>query len=162
MIILLTGQPNSGKTTLARALQSHLADRSFQTLHIDGDIWRTLTLNHDYSEIGRRANVAFAMQVALSADAINRMIVCSLVAPFLEQRKQLRVIGDVLEVYLHSSRRPEDKGRKSVKYEETDRLEPRFMHVNTDHSVSVCVAQIEYAITSLLAGGRHTEMGGMA
>ena len=60
MIIWLTGQPGSGKTTICRRILSDKPD----VFHIDGDDLRDLFENKDYSETGRRKNVELAQQIA--------------------------------------------------------------------------------------------------
>ena len=47
MIIWFTGQPGSGKTTLAKALMKEW-NKPFLLYHIDGDGHRELTGNFDY------------------------------------------------------------------------------------------------------------------
>ena len=54
MIYWLTGQPGSGKTTLANNLLDHFGKE--KTMIIDGDDLRQIFDNKDYSEIGRRKN----------------------------------------------------------------------------------------------------------
>ena len=56
MIFILTGQPHSGKTTLAKHLKKAL-EISYgyrKVFHIDGDDLREILNNKDYSEQGRR------------------------------------------------------------------------------------------------------------
>ena len=61
MIYLFTGQPGSGKTTLAKKLQFWLQTekRNWRksVLHIDGDKLRELFPNKDYSKEGREKNI---------------------------------------------------------------------------------------------------------
>lgn len=44
MIIILTGQPNSGKTTLALILETFLTKRNRTAVTIDGDKLRDITI----------------------------------------------------------------------------------------------------------------------
>ena len=60
MIIWLTGQPGSGKTTICKKI----GFRDARTFHIDGDDLRHLFENNDYSEQGRRKNIELAQQIA--------------------------------------------------------------------------------------------------
>ena len=61
MIYLFTGQPGSGKTTLAKKLQMWLqTDKKNwrkSVFHIDGDQLRELFPNTDYSKEGRYNNI---------------------------------------------------------------------------------------------------------
>ena len=52
MIIWLTGQPGSGKTTLANQLIKSLTqnNKNIKILNIDGDDLRALNKNKDYSK----------------------------------------------------------------------------------------------------------------
>jgi len=56
MIYWFTGQPGAGKTTLAVALQKELKKRGHPAVHLDGDILRAVTDNHDFSTAGRMKN----------------------------------------------------------------------------------------------------------
>ena len=48
-IIWLTGQPGSGKTTLANALKAKFESTTNKVLIVDGDDLRNITTNKDYS-----------------------------------------------------------------------------------------------------------------
>jgi GTPase SAR1 family protein len=54
MIILLFGQPAAGKTTLSNAIYNHFSKKDLGWLggliQIDGDKWRDITKNKDYSK----------------------------------------------------------------------------------------------------------------
>ena len=52
-LIWLTGQPGSGKTTLAQALLEHFQKNDKKVINIDGDDLRGFTSNKDYSKQGR-------------------------------------------------------------------------------------------------------------
>ena len=56
MIINITGQAGSGKTTIARELEKIVTN----PIVIDGDELRELFVNTDYSEGGRRKNITNA------------------------------------------------------------------------------------------------------
>ena len=70
MIYLFTGQPGSGKTTLAKKLQFWLqTDKKNwrkSVFHIDGDQLRELFPNKDYSKEGRYKNIGKAFDIAKS------------------------------------------------------------------------------------------------
>ena len=54
-IIWLTGQPGSGKTTLANSLRDTIFKKlpNVDLMIIDGDDLRNITINKDYSRKGR-------------------------------------------------------------------------------------------------------------
>jgi len=113
MIIILTGQPNSGKTTLALELVHRLHElrKDITATIIDGDSLRKVTRNSDYSKDGRRKNVNSAINLAINSDTSNDYTVVALVSPFKDLRELLKnnVKHTVKEIYLHSSRLREGK-----------------------------------------------------
>jgi adenylylsulfate kinase-like enzyme len=101
MIVLLFGQPASGKTTLAKKFEDWF--------HIDGDEWRKITGNQDYSDEGRKRNIKSAFDLALHIEKMNIKVVLSFVTPFEELRQYLYDNAkDCSLIYLSYS---EDRGR---------------------------------------------------
>jgi adenylylsulfate kinase-like enzyme len=88
MIVVLFGQPNCGKTTLATELSKHLADSEV----IDGDRFRELFKNTDYSKEGRMTNLKKACDIAfyLHQNKLKSNIILSMVFPYIEVREYLR------------------------------------------------------------------------
>jgi adenylylsulfate kinase len=113
MIIWFTGQPNSGKTTLALELVHHLYElrKDVTAIIIDGDSLRKITHNVDYSKDGRRKNVQTAINLSTNSDMSNDYTVVALVSPFRDLRELLKnnTKHTVKEIYLHSSRLREGK-----------------------------------------------------
>ena len=114
MIIMFTGQPNSGKTTLALELVHRLHEirKDITATIIDGDSLRKITRNVDYSKDGRRKNVKSAINLAINSDtSSNDYTVVALVSPFRDLRELLKNNSKhtVKEIYLHSSRLREGK-----------------------------------------------------
>ena len=66
MIIWLTGQPGSGKTTMATKVFKMYSDwlQLDNVIHLDGDDVRDVLDNKDYSLEGRRKNIQFAIDMA--------------------------------------------------------------------------------------------------
>ena len=108
MIIWLTGQPGSGKTTISKRI---LWDKP-GVFHIDGDDLRDLFDNKDYSEVGRRKNVELAQQIAQYLHKKGNDVVVSLVSPYKDQRDKFKEkMGDnLVEVYVHTT---EIRGREN-------------------------------------------------
>ena len=108
MIIWLTGQPGSGKTTISKRI---LWDKP-GVFHIDGDDLRDLFDNKDYSEVGRRKNVELAQQIAQYLHKKGNDVVVSLVSPYKDQRDKFKEkIGDnLIEVFVHTT---EIRGREN-------------------------------------------------
>ena len=78
MIYWFTGQPHSGKTTLANLLKEKWLPHAFR---IDGDEMRELFSNKDYSEKGRRANIDAAQKIAHYLHNQGKDVIVSLVSP---------------------------------------------------------------------------------
>jgi adenylylsulfate kinase len=97
MVYYFTGQPGSGKTTLAELLY----DDGY--IWIDGDDIRDIFNNKDYSEEGRKVNVRRAHDIAQFMDAKGFDVIISLVSPFRELRDELKSKTEVKEVYVHTT-----------------------------------------------------------
>ena len=94
MIVVLFGQPGSGKTTIADQLESFIK--------VDGDELRKIFNNKDYSKEGRLKNLNRASDIAVFLDEEYTNNVCmSLVYPYKEARDYLNKMSkDVKWVYL--------------------------------------------------------------
>ena len=108
MIYLFTGQPGSGKTTLAKKLQMWLqtdkANWRKSVFHIDGDQLRELFPNTDYSKEGRYKNIGKAFDIAKYLDVSGNDVVISLVSPYRELREKFKSECKVQEVYCHTKK----------------------------------------------------------
>lgn len=107
MIVILTGQPHSGKTTLAYELKKHMPCCSI----IDGDELRKILDNKDYSVDGRKRNITTAILFAKLISKNDITVIVSLVNPFRDLRELIKNDSNfkVREVYLHSNRFREGK-----------------------------------------------------
>jgi adenylylsulfate kinase len=140
MIIWLTGQPNAGKTTIGMRLQRKFIAWQYQSILLDGDVWRNMTLNHDYSEEGRRRNLDMAMAVAWTLNSTDQIVICSFVSPYRDMRERLKTSGaEVLEVYLHTTRTHEVKDTYRPDYQHPL---TNFLDIDTDRPLDECVVRI--------------------
>ena len=129
MVIWFTGQPGSGKTTLAEEIiEIWHHDR---IVHIDGDDIREVLGNKDYSEKGRRKNIQFAIDMARVMESKGYLVIVSLVSPYRDLR-----IGEIF--YLNSTR--------SLRKEyHVDGYQPpleNFTEINTDKPIEECIDEI--------------------
>ena len=108
MIYWFTGQPGSGKTTMAHWMEAHLA---YKVITIDGDDIRDVFQNKDYSEEGRRKNITNAQTLSKFLQHKGYNVVVSLVSPYKDQRDAFKSeMGKTLkEIYVHTSN---ERGRE--------------------------------------------------
>ena len=93
MVIVLFGQPCSGKTTLANQIEADY--------YIDGDHLRTMFQNKDYSRLGRINNLNKASDIATYLHYNGNKVVLSLVYPYQETRNYLNsLVPGVKWIYL--------------------------------------------------------------
>ena len=123
MIVVLFGQPHSGKTTLAKMLPNYK--------NIDGDELRELFVNKDYSREGRIKNLNRASDIAHYLHKNGENVVLSLVYPYKECRDYLRQLEPEAKfVYLVYE---VDRGREKVHvndFEHPD--EDEALYLNTE------------------------------
>jgi adenylylsulfate kinase len=138
MVIWLTGQPGSGKTSICKEI---LTDRP-GFFHIDGDHLRDLFDNKDYSEQGRRKNIELGQQIAhyLHNEGLNVLV--SLVSPYKDQRDKFKkkLGNNLIEVYVHTS---EIRGRENFFVKDYDPPTEDFIDLDTTNiTVYECVNKI--------------------
>jgi len=160
MIILLTGQPNSGKTTLGKALQDLFVRSGVVSVLIDGDKLREMTHNYDYSAVGRERNMRDAIAIAMALDESERtMIIIALVAPYRAIREGLKEFGGVLECYLHTNRVHAIKDKRRPIYEPPVE---NYVDVDTDLPLARCVKIIaDEAARNITSSKTTTIRGGL-
>jgi adenylylsulfate kinase len=126
MIVWLTGQPGSGKTTIVLELMKTFSPAS--TVHIDGDDLRDIFQNKDYSETGRRRNIERAQDIALFLHRKGYTVLVSLVSPYKDQRDTFKKLADVTEVYVHTS---EVRGRENFHVPDYEPPTENFIDIDT-------------------------------
>ena len=146
MIIWLTGQPGSGKTTICEEI---LRLRDNRVFHIDGDDLRDLFENKDYSETGRRKNIELAQQIAQYLHNQGKDVLVSLVSPYKDQRDRFKekMGDDLVEVFIHTT---EIRGREDFFVKEYEKPTERYLNINTtNESVEESTKKVlEYAKNS--------------
>ena len=130
--IWLTGQPASGKTTLANLLLIHFnsLNKNKKYFNIDGDDLRDLFQNKDYSKKGRYTNIRLGMSIAAYLINKNQFPIISLVSPYRELREEFKSKYNVLEVYLHTT---EIRGREDFFVQEYEQPLNNFIEIDTTH-----------------------------
>ena len=144
MILWFTGQPGSGKTTLAEKfiedkLIGFMKIQPVRIIHIDGDDLRDIVDNKDYSENGRRENIKLAINMARFLDDKRFIVVVSLVSPYRDQREELKMERNIAEFYLHTA---EIRGKEDYF---VDNYEPplhNFTDIDTNKTIEECVDEI--------------------
>ena len=124
MIYWFTGQPGSGKTTLALELIKNLEN----CIHIDGDNLREIFKNYDYSKEGRIKNINNVITIARFLDFKKFNVIISVVAPYIKIRETLKDTNDVIEIYVHTSK---IRGREKFFSKEYEKPTNNFIDMNT-------------------------------
>ena len=146
MIYWFTGQPGHGKTTLAKAVLSHLASQGIEAFHVDGDDLRALTTNADYSRGGRENNIRRAQLLAHYLQSKGHTVVVSLVAPYRDIREELKATAQVTEVYVHTT---ETRGREEKHASDYEAPLDNFIDIDTTgKSVEDSLQEVLDAIAS--------------
>jgi len=140
MIYWFTGQPGAGKTTLALALKKELVARGHVTVHLDGDLLRIVTDNHDFSTAGRMKNIRAAQALAARLHEDGAWIVAAFVSPFRAVREEFKRHPEVLEIYVHTT---ETRGREKYFAESYEPPLENFLDMDTTRAnVEACVQRI--------------------
>jgi adenylylsulfate kinase len=93
IVLWMFGLSGSGKTTIARALENELYSRGIHTKLLDGDNLRAgITNNLTFSLEDRIENIRRAAEVGKLFMENGNVVICSLVSPTIEIRKQARKI----------------------------------------------------------------------
>ena len=129
MILVLFGQPHSGKSTLAKYLKAYLKDSNIVYSHVDGDELRLLFKNKDYSKEGRIKNLQKASDIAHYLSSVTQVVILSLVYPYKEARDYLNELNsEVMWVYLHYEGK---RGREEYHVEDFDKPEDADLALDT-------------------------------
>jgi adenylylsulfate kinase len=145
MIILFFGQPGSGKTTLASQLERVVNTKypAYQKIKwIDGDQWREMTRNKDYSRQGRMLNLRGAFDLAINLESQDYFVILSFVAPYQEIRDYLKVNSrHLIQIYLTYD---EDRGKHKFFAPDFEAAQDPTLMINTStRSVEECIDDIK-------------------
>jgi len=131
MIVWLTGQPGSGKTTLANQLISRLKNdyNINQIINLDGDDLRSINKNQDYSKEGRIKNISTAISIIRFLANKKYICIVSIVAPYRFLRDELKDEFPFLEVYLHTT---EIRGREDYFAKDYEKpIDSNYLDIDT-------------------------------
>ena len=143
MIYWLTGQPGSGKTTLANKLIDTISSENSKVkiINIDGDDLRFISKNKDYSKAGRIKNISTAILIVRFLANKGYICVISIVAPYRFLRDELKEEFNFLEIYLHTD---EIRGREDFFAEDYEiPVDPNSLSLDTGKlNIKECIDEI--------------------
>lgn len=151
MVIIFTGQPHSGKTTLAKHIKTaiQISQPHMNVFLVDGDDIRSLLDNQDYSEAGRRKNIETAHNIAkyLHRQSIFNVVLVSLVSPFRDSREKLKLDCNAKEIYVHTT---EIRGREQYHVENYEEPSENYKDIDTtiDDELTSVNSALEYIFNS--------------
>ncbi len=103
VVVWLTGLSGAGKTTIARAVTSHLKARGVPVEHLDGDVLRGIFPQTGFTREERNDHV---IRVGFLASMLERhgvTVVCSFISPYHEARERVRgMCRHFIEVYVRA------------------------------------------------------------
>jgi adenylylsulfate kinase len=106
IVIWMVGLSGSGKSTIAKALETDLHQRGYLTQLLDGDNLRTgINNNLSFSEADRLENIRRAAEVSKLFLNCGIITICSFISPTEEIRDIARnIVGsnDFFEVYINA------------------------------------------------------------
>lgn len=106
IVVWMVGLSGSGKSTIAKALESELYSLGFLTQLLDGDNLRTgINNNLGFSESDRLENIRRAAEVSKLFLNCGIITICSFISPTEEIRKMAKsIIGEehFFEVYINA------------------------------------------------------------
>jgi adenylylsulfate kinase len=147
MIILFYGQPASGKTTLADAYVRRNWEKHLGIIRIDGDKWRDITKNKDYSKEGRIKNLKGAFDMALYLEMLGYTPILSFVTPYDELRQYLQDnSANLIEIYLYYN---DDRGRSDYFAKDFEIPKIECLQMNTSElDIEECMNKIKEYINN--------------
>ena len=129
MIYWLTGQPGHGKTVLSKMLKQYIELKENTTVfNIDGDDLREILTNKDYSKQGRENNIKTAHSIARYLANQGFDVIVSLVSPYRELREEFKSLGNITEMYVHTT---EIRGREQFHVEDYEPPLSNFIDIDT-------------------------------
>lgn len=140
-IIVLFGQPASGKSTLAKELTKML-NSDWCTVHvIDGDSVRSIFSNSDYSREGRIKNLNRISDIAKYMSHQVDVVIVAAVYPYEEARRYLSSIHPhVTWVHLTFDGQ---RGREGYFAKDFEEPVGKFMKLNTSkYAITECAEKI--------------------
>jgi hypothetical protein len=136
MIIVLFGQPDSGKTTIANAigvLYKEIGEKNYPM--IDGDVVRDVFKNYSYGREGRIENLTRITTIAKFCEKSYGFCVVSADYPYQSEREKLQNLAeDILWVRLKCN---EDRGKKQYQIPDFEDEIPEhynYLQINTSEN----------------------------
>lgn len=104
LTLWFTGLSGSGKTTVAREVETRLRDRGLRVERLDGDVVREhLTRDLGFSRADRDENIRRSSFVAALLTRNGVITLCCFISPYRRARQEAReLIGSFVEIYVNA------------------------------------------------------------
>jgi adenylylsulfate kinase-like enzyme len=152
MILVIFGQPHSGKTTLARHMSAEI-----NGWILDGDRMRHVFQDRDFTRPGRIKNLNRASDIAVFQHSMHPSVIVSMVYPYREARDYLTKMCKRLEiplvwVYLYYH---EERGREHFHVQDFELPNHANLWLNTTNlSEDECIRHIKFYIDEYNSTGK--------
>jgi len=99
-LVLITGMPASGKTTLGKALNKRLRELNLCSIHLDGIEFREMMGEMDFSEERTKSVIKEGERIVKILLRKGIILIITIVGPIDKDRKSLLSIADSIHVHL--------------------------------------------------------------
>ncbi|MCD6450658.1 MAG: adenylyl-sulfate kinase [Thermotogaceae bacterium] len=157
-LILITGMPSSGKTTLGEALNKKLRELNLCSIHLDGIEFREMIGTADFTLKSIRSTIEAIEKITKVLLRKGIILIITIVGPFDKDRKRLLSTTDSIHVHLECPLEELKKRDFKGVYEKADKGEmilPGYSFEyefpkNPDLLLKSCIMSVEEEVKQVI------------